>query len=296
MVTNADYIKKMCKFAKNKEIKSQMRLIKHISLIFLTLLSLWGCTSQNVIELQEIVKDINFMCPLNEGAAGDMLSVEYNQISNEVTMDLAADGHLTDVDKLREHRDLQLNCLRLSLNDSSAAQLLKAMVNAKASLNVIYTNQSNNQTANFRISHKELRKELENQATTFQRDSTETAARVALENAMCPREIGPGIYIEGVEINDNNILYSYRIDSDFKGKSLETETDSIEHANYYNISDLLNHHRRGRELRQVAQLGYGIVYSYNLDKIGEKIDIIVSGDTLMQMVKEHNVNQEATLP
>ncbi|MDE5573808.1 MAG: hypothetical protein K2I94_08695, partial [Muribaculaceae bacterium] len=137
-----------------------MKLIKapFISLIFLTLL---GCTSQNVIDLQEIVKDINFACPLNEGPAGDLLSVEYDQLSNIVTMDLVADGHLTDVDKLREHRDLQLDCLRLSFNDLSAARLLNAMVNAKASLNVIYTNQNNNQTANFKISNKELRQELE---------------------------------------------------------------------------------------------------------------------------------------
>ncbi|MDE5857490.1 MAG: hypothetical protein K2H32_03930 [Muribaculaceae bacterium] len=267
-----------------------MKLIKapFISLIFLTLL---GCTSQNVIDLQEIVKDINFACPLNEGPAGDLLSVEYDQLSNIVTMDLVADGHLTDVDKLREHRDLQLDCLRLSFNDLSAARLLNAMVNAKASLNVIYTNQNNNQTANFKISNKELRQELENQATIFQRDSTETSARIALENAMCPREIGPGIYIQGVEILDNNILYNYRIDSDFRGKSLETEKDSIEHAIYYNISELLNHPRRGRELRQVAQLGYGLVYLYDIDKIGEKVDIVVPSDTLMQMVKESDLNQ-----
>ncbi|MDE5970299.1 MAG: hypothetical protein K2K88_03545 [Muribaculaceae bacterium] len=270
-----------------------MRVIKSI-FIFLIFLSLWGCTSQNVIDLQEVVKDINFVCPLNEGPAGDLLSVEYDQLSNIVTMDLAADGQLTDVEKLREHRDLQLDCLRLSFNDLSASRLLNAMVNAKASLNVVYINQNNNQTVNFKITNKELRKELESQATIYQRDSTETAARVALENAMCPREIGPGIYIQGVEILGNNILYSYRIDSEFKGKSLETEKDSIEHAIYYNISELLNHQRRGRELRQVAQLGYGLVYLYDIDKIGGKIDIVVPSDTLVQMVKESNVNHVAT--
>ncbi|MDE7092096.1 MAG: hypothetical protein K2O43_01555, partial [Muribaculaceae bacterium] len=158
----------------------------------------------------------------------------------------------------------------------------------------VYINQNNNQTVNFKITNKELRKELESQATIYQRDSTETAARVALENAMCPREIGPGIYIQGVEILGNNILYSYRIDSEFKGKSLETEKDSIEHAIYYNISELLNHQRRGRELRQVAQLGYGLVYLYDINKIGGKIDIVVPSDTLVQMVKESNVNHVAT--
>ena len=264
-----------------------MKFNIYISLMLLIVAAISACTPRKVTELQELVMNINLMCPLNEGAAGDMLSVEYDKQTNEVKMDIAADTRFTDIGKLREHRELQLDCLRLSFHKADATRLLKAMTAADASLNVIYTNQSNGQTVNFRITADELKDEVKKQITTHQKDSVETAARVALENAMCPREIGRGLFLDGVDITGGNILYIYRINNDFKSdRNLENEKDSIENAIYANLRSLLNHHRKGRELRQVADLGYGLVYIYNIESGNDRIDIVVTGDTLKQLVEQ----------
>lgn len=266
-----------------------MKLRLYIPLMLLAVAAISGCTSRSVKELQEMVKNINLMCPLNEGAAGDMLSVEYDKTTNEVKMDIAADNRFTDIGKLREHRELQLDCLRLSFHKADATRLLKAMTAADASLNVVYTNQHNGQTVNFKISADELKDEVKKQITPHQKDSVETAARVALENAMCPREIGQGIFLDGVEITGGNILYVYRLNDDFTGsRNIENEKDSIESAIYANIRELLTGDRKGRELRQVANLGYGLVYIYNIENDNTKFDIVVTGDTLKKLVEKRS--------
>ena len=110
-----------------------------LSLLGLLLLGLSGCQNDYQKQLTLMVESLNNECPIPLGAIGHMDKAEYD--GKSVTFHYTLTGAL-DAEKFEQNQDqfhqYMLDNYR-SNSDESGRQLIKAIVDAEADLNVVFT-------------------------------------------------------------------------------------------------------------------------------------------------------------
>ncbi|MDE7345174.1 MAG: hypothetical protein K2N48_00345 [Muribaculaceae bacterium] len=174
---------------------------------------------------------------------------------------------------------------RLSLSHDNSQQMLKDIVNAKASLMVIYKTPSTGKTIKFSLPYEEL-KEIKNNplsGTEVKRMILENS--IAMQNSSMPMKIDEGIAQTKVSIVDDNLVYYYEMDEDiYDMKALKKKPAELKDGIREELKNMRRDPTMQRELQMLNALGMGYMYRYYGKNSKDYVDVIFTSDELEKYI------------
>ena len=245
-----------------------------------------SCEDKAITNLKKQVAMTNSQCPINGGSAGDLISVKYNEKDNIVGFYWAINEESTTIDFLRTSEEDVRNQLKLMFQERSSREMLKDLVKAQASLNIVYKSPSTGKTVQFLLSKDDL-SEIQNSPlmSDDERMRIIVSNQVKLENKRCPYKVDEGIRMTKVDLVNENVVYYYEMDEDlYDIHQLQYSEDEM----VKELKDCLKTGLRTNAMLQnivkkMTKLNIGIQYRYYGNKSQKTFDVIVTPEELYHL-------------
>ena len=191
-----------------------MKRLIFIFTILLSLIAMTSCEDANVTKLKKEIHSADAMCPISYGLGGDLISIKYHEKDNTVLMYYSLNEEMSSHVFLKQNKDNMLKQFRLSLSHGDSQQMLKDIVNAKASLMVIYKTPSTGKTIKFSLPYEELKEIKNNPLSEIEVKRMVLENSIAMQNSALPSKVDEGMVQTKVSIVDENVVYYYQMDED----------------------------------------------------------------------------------
>ena len=259
--------------------------MKRITFIFALLLSfifMASCENGNVTKLKREIRSADAMCPINYGLAGDLISIKYHEKDNTVLMYYSLNEEMSSHVFLKQNRDNMMKQFRLSLSHENSQQMLKDIVNAQASLMVIYKTPSSGKTIKFSLPYEELKEIKDSPLSEIEVKRLILENSVAMRNSSMPMKVDNGIVLTKMAIVDDNLVSYFEIDEDeYDINALKKIPEEQRKGEMR--EELKNMHKDPtiqRELHILNALGMGYMYRYYGKASKDFVDVIFTSEEL----------------
>lgn len=262
--------------------------MKRLSLflsIIIALVSLTGCEDANVTKLKKEIRSADAVCPISYGLGGDLISIKYHEKDNMVLMYYSLNEEMSSHVFLKQNKDNMLKQFRLSLSHDNSRQMLKDMVNAKASLMVIYKTPSTGKTIKFSLPYEELKEIKDNPLSETEVKRMILENSVAMQNSAMPQKVDEGMVQKKVAIVDDNLVYYYEMDEDlYDIKALKRMPTELKDGIREELKSMRRDPTIQRELQMLNSLGMGYMYRYYGNKSKDYVDVVFTSDELERYI------------
>lgn len=257
-----------------------------VAIFSIALCLMTGCVDGNVKKLKQAVLDADKYCPMNMGAIGDVLSIKYQQSENRVIITYAVNEEVSGALFVKENKDRLHKLLQLSFSGSDTQEILKDIVNAKASLMVIYKAPRSGKTVKTELTYDELKEMKLNPLSDRELQKLILDNRVELENATYPKTLDNGVIITKVEVIDNYLVYSYDLPQSGGGiKELKSHADEMKANIKKALEEQLQFEAAQGEFRMLKNLNMGYRYRYYEKGGNDYFDIVLTPEELAKYVR-----------
>lgn len=258
--------------------------MKHLSLfltIIIMLVSLTGCENANITKLKKEVHSADAVCPISYGLGGDLISIKYHEKENMVLMYYSLNEELSSHVFLKQNKDNMMKQFRLSLSHEGSRQMLKDIVNAKASLMVIYKAPSTGKTIKFSLPYKELKEIKDNPLSETEVKRMILENSVAMQNSSMPMKVDEGMVQTKVSIVNDNVVYYYELDEDLNDiKTMKKMPVELKDGIREELKNMRRDPTIHRELQMLNSLGMGYMYRYYGKTSKDYVDVIFTPEEL----------------
>lgn len=256
-----------------------------ISLVFI-ILTVTSCENGNITKLKKEIAVANASCPINMGIGGDLLSIKYQQKENRVIFYYSINEELGAGLFLKKNKEKLHQQFRLSFSKSESQQMLKDIVNAKASLMMIYKAPSSGKTVKFELPYDELKEMRANPMSDSEIQRLTIENKIEVENSRCPYKSDEGMVVTKVALVDDFIVWYYKMDEGlYDMKELKKYQSDLKD----NVKEVLNYMRKDptmqNELRMLVNQGVGYQYRYYGDKSKNYVDVIFTPEELSEYLR-----------
>ncbi len=262
--------------------------MKRIALIITLVISIFvvtSCQDGNVTKLKKEIHAADAVCPISYGLGGDLISIKYHEKDNTVLMYYSLNEEMSSHVFLKQNKENMMKQFRLSLSHDNSQQMLKDIVNAKASLMVIYKTPSTGKTIKFSLPYEEL-KEIKNNPlseTEVKRMILENS--IAMQNSSMPMKVDEGIVQTKVSIVDDNLVYYYEMDEDiYDMKALKKMPAELKDGIREELKNMRRDPTMQRELQMLNALGMGYMYRYYGKTSKDYVDVIFTPNELSSYI------------
>lgn len=261
------------------------RLVLIFSVLF-SLIILASCENANVSKLKKEVVTANAGCPINMGIGGDLLSIKYQEKENRVILYYSINEELGGALFLKKNKDKMQQQFRLSFSKSESQQMLKDIVNAKASLMMIYKAPSTGKTVKFELPYEELKEMRANPMSDSEIQRLTIENKIDVENARCPYKADEGTMTTKVALVDNYIVYYYEMDEDiYDMKELKYLQSEMKENVREALQSMRNDFTMQNELKMLVNQNIGYQYRYYGNKTKEYVDVTFTPEELAKYLK-----------
>ena len=236
-----------------------MKQLKFIVCILISLVVLSGCENANITKLKREIKVANASCPINFGSAGDLLSIKYQENENRVL-------------------------IYISLNEDIAGHVFlkhnKANMQRQVRL-IIYKESSTGKTVKTALSFEELQEIKRDPLTDLEVNRMLIENNIAMQNAACPMPVAEGMKETKVAIVDNYLVYYIEMDEKmYDMKALKSDYGALKVSMQDELNNLYNDLSGQRELQLLTLSGMDLIYRYygNIGK--EYVDVVFTSEEL----------------
>ena len=267
-----------------KQIKLYLGALLSIIFVACCIVVTAGCENGNVKKLKSEVRKANAMCPMNLGVSGDLLSIQYNEKENNVLFVYSLNENIAGHTFIKKNKKNMEKAAKLFVASESFDDIRKDILNAQASLTLIYKIPSNGKTASIFLSYDELKEMVENPLSEREIKIMKIENKVEMENNSCPQEVEKGIILTKVYIEDNYVVYSYSMDEDeYDMRLLERNAASLKSNTEDQIKEDSKDLILCNNLNLMRELGYGIKYHYYGTKSSKYVGIKITPSELASM-------------
>lgn len=264
--------------------------MKRISLIItlvISLLSITSCENGNVTKLKKEIHSVDAVCPISYGLGGDLISIKYHEKDNMVLMYYSLNEELSSHVFLKQNKDNMMKQFRLSLSHDNSRQMLKDIVNAKASLMVIYKTPSTGKTIKFTLPYEELKEIKDNPLSELEIKKMSLENRIVMQNLTLPAKVDEGMVQTKVSIVDDNVIYYYELDEDlYDIKSMKKMPTELKDGIRQELKSMRKDPTIQRELQLLNALGMGYMYRYYGKTSKDYVDVIFTSDELRKYISK----------
>lgn len=264
-----------------------MKRVYLILSIVLTLLSFCSCEDANVTKLKKEIHSADAVCPISYGLGGDLISIKYHEKNNMVLMYYSLNEEMSSHVFLKQNKDNMMKQFRLSLSHENSRQMLKDMVNAKASLMVIYKTPSTGKTIKFTLPYEELKEIKDNPLSETEVKRMILENSVAMQNSSMPMKVDEGVVQTKVAIVEDNIVYYYEMDEDlYDMKALKQIPAELKDGVREELKNMRRDPTVQRELQMLNALDMGYMYRYYGKTSKDYVDVIFTSDELRKYISK----------
>lgn len=264
--------------------------MKRISLIItlvISLFSITSCENGNVTKLKKEIHSADAVCPISYGLGGDLISIKYHEKDNMVLMYYSLNEELSSHVFLKQNKDNMMKQFRLSLSHDNSRQMLKDIVNAKASLMVIYKTPSTGKTIKFSLPYEELKEIKDNPLSELEIKKMSLENSIVMQNSTLPAKVDEGMVQTKVSIVDNNVIYYYELDEDlYDIKSMKKMPEELKDGIRQELKSMRKDPTIQRELQIMNALGMGYMYRYYGKTSKDYVDVIFTSDELRKYISK----------
>ena len=258
-----------------------MKQLKFIVCILISLVVLSGCENANITKLKREIKVANASCPINFGSAGDLLSIKYQENENRVLIYISLNEDIAGHVFLKHNKANMQRQVRLTMSGKAPRDLLDDIINAKASLMIIYKESSTGKTVKTALSFEELQEIKRDPLTDLEVNRMLIENNIAMQNAACPMPVAEGMKETKVAIVDNYLVYYIEMDEKmYDMKALKSDYGALKVSMQDGLNNLYNDLSGQRELQLLTLSGMDLIYRYygNIGK--EYVDVVFTSEEL----------------
>lgn len=186
--------------------------MKHVfvTLITVLILILCACNDSNKTKLHMICETTNKELPADLGV-GVFESMTYNEDKNCVEMKVMLDEAVINIADLRKASEQQRDYLQYFMSQKENAELLKLLSETGSSVRLVMEGNRTKETTEITLSADDF----ENIKTTDDEDDNyrkQLDKIVASSNAQCPSDLGDGLVMSSVSLDNGYICYNFVYD------------------------------------------------------------------------------------
>lgn len=256
---------------------------KTLNFIFLTLLMLTvaSCGS-NDAALKAQTESGRKHCPMSMGMAGKLSSMSYDESSRNVKFDFTLNKDFADVADLKNQPEIARESMRLVLSKGDMKKLLKMMVDADASLSVIYKNKGSKDEFKLDFTDAELKDIYNNPMSEEDTNKMLLLNQIKGEKKRMPYKIDKGLIVKDIEDTDNALVYTCEVDEElYELADMEAGVDELKSS----MKDMLKDRSMRGQVELLSSLGKGFEYKYVGKDSGKIITVTFSADEIAKMAK-----------
>lgn len=265
---------------KNRMNWSSVLLALCVSLAF------WSCGNESIDKLKREVETINEDCPISLGSMGDLINMKYEEDQNNVVVNTVINGELLSISDLKKTKDLIRENMGLLLKDDELSDLMKAVIEAEASLEFVYRDPKADDSFELKLSAEDLR-EIDQAPEMDEDERNELLLKnqVEQENSRCPYTVAEGMEMVEVELNGSLLVYHCEVDESMYNISYfrEAYSDVKSGIVEYLRQSLTSDEAASYQIVLLRNLGIGICYRYIGNMTGEYVDVEVSPSDLRNL-------------
>ena len=245
-----------------------------------------SCEDANVTKLKKQVAVANADCPVNMGVIGDLLSIKYQEKENRVILYYSINEEISGALFLKSNKAKLHQQFRISFSKNSNQQMLKDIVDAKASLMMIYKSPSSGKTIKFELPYEDLKAIQSNPISESEIQRLTIENKIELENSKCPYEADEGMKVTKISLVDNMVVYYSELDeSIYDIQEFKRLKDGLKN----NIGDYFENMHRDPQMQHDLQLfvnqNIGYQYRYYGNKSKDYVDVIFTPEELSKYLK-----------
>lgn len=264
-----------------------MKRIPLIITLVISLLSIISCENGNVTKLKKEIHSADAVCPISYGLGGDLISIKYHEKDNMVLMYYSLNEEMSSHVFLKQNKDNMMKQFRLSLSHDNSRQMLKDIVNAKASLMVIYKTPSTGKTIKFTLPYEELKEIKDNPLSELEIKKMSLENSIVMQNSTLPVMVDEGMVQTKVSIVDDNVIYYYELDEDlYDIKSMKEKPTELKDGIRQELKSMRKDPAIQRELQLLNALGMGYMYRYYGKTSKDYVDVIFTADELRKYISK----------
>lgn len=261
------------------------KIIIIIGFVF-SLLLLAGCVDGNKTKLKKEIAVANVDCPINMGIIGDLLSIKYQEKENRIIMYYSINEEVGGGVFLQKNKEKLHQQFRLSFSKSESQQMLKDIVNAKASVLMVYKAPSSGKTTKFELPYEELKELQTNPMSDHDIQRIMIVNKIDVENARCPYKSDEGMTTTKVALVDNFIVYYYEMDESlYDMEDIRRQASYLKEADESNLKNMNNDLYIQNELKLLVNQNIGYKYRYYGNKSKKYVDIDFTSDELSKYLR-----------
>lgn len=267
--------------------------MKRITLILFLLLSIivmTACESAHEKQIKKLKKEIaevNAVCPINVGIAGDVISMKYDDKSNTVSVYYAVNEDISGHLFLNQNQENMKKQLRLLFSHKEGLPIIKDIVKAKASFSAKYKAISSGKTVEFTLPYAELKDMVDHPLADNEINRMILDNSVVMQNASLPSDIGDGMTVTKVEIVGDKVIYHTKLNEDLISvKLLKNKSKEFKMVLEEYFKSMREDQAFQRDFNMMYSLGLGYTCRYFGDKSKDSVDITFSADELKDLMTE----------
>lgn len=253
--------------------------IKVMMILLLTIIS-FNVKAQDS-ELSNLVSQTNSECPISMGAAGEIVSISYENGCVIYRCDIN-DG-MVDIDALKSKPDIMKEGVLSTYRNASGEtrHFLEMLNKDNASMKFIYKNKGDGNVASFTISSEELK---EAASSTASKDPVEALRKYTeLSNIQLPIKIEKGLYLQKYSLEDAYTVVLYSMDESMYSIDKLNENRASLKTQQKKELLLTNDLSVRTFLNTVKNAKYGLIYRYIGNLSGKKCDIVFTPKEVSEM-------------
>lgn len=252
-----------------------MNKIAYVLLVAVTAL-VSACSGGDSV-LRKQIESGKKVCPMNMGPAGQLTTMDYDSDSRTVKFMITLNKSFADVKDLKADPDNARTSMALVLGKGDMNKLLKMMVEADASLQVVYKNRGGSDEFVLDFPASELKEIYDNPMSDEDKDKMLLSTQVNSEKKKVPYQIADGLTVTNVEDTGKAVVYTCEVDEDkYEIEDMANGVDDLKKEMKKMLSQrvmrnqaaLLAGQNRGYEYRYVGKTsGREVLVAFTADEL-----------------------------
>jgi hypothetical protein len=263
-----------------------MKNIVSLSVLLFYMLFVSSCGNSKVERLKREIVAADASCPISSGVMGDIVSMKYDEKKNVVVWNYAIHQDYAEPFMLEENHMYIKDNLRIGFQNKDSKLIVSMIYDAGASLKYIFKSNLTGKTIDLKMSNKELGDILKApDMTPKERAQILMNNGLIIQNATCPIKSDEGIFMEKLEIVNENFVYYFSVDEDMYSLDYLKEQKEVLLEGMVDYIKLMKDDPLMKsDIDNLLILGLGLQYRYYGKTSKEFIDVYISKEELKKII------------
>ncbi|MDE6792696.1 MAG: hypothetical protein K2J48_06410 [Muribaculaceae bacterium] len=256
-----------------------MKKSVNLLLMVVMVIAMAACGGRNDRLLKAQIESGQKHCPMNLGMAGKLTGMSYDDETGEVGFVITLNKK-GNVKELQDDAETAKGTLKVALQQGDMKKLVDMMVDADASLKVVYKERGSKDEFEVKFSNAELKDIKDNPLSEQDVNKLLLDQQIKMEKNKIPYKVEKGLTVSAIEDNGEALVYVCDVDEDlYELDDMGNAKDELKE----NMRKMMRDRTMRKQAEILASLNKGFEYHYVGNKSGKKVIVAFTGAELVEI-------------